>query len=279
MARLAATGVRVPGTRPGTGSVRLPVADQPAFPPYVTAILDRLTSALSGRDDLTGIYVYGSLVTGDFSAAVSDIDVVVLLGREPGDREVARLEQMHRCMLDADPRRQLHCLYVAAEQAGDAGRLCAYWFGDRMTRWQMKVLTRAEIAAAGVVLHGPWPPPGIEPVPASVLRAAIRDEISDYYRPAAGRRLAWLSDSTVDHQLVALPRAEALLTGGQLIGKPEAITLLAGFGTPAWLIAEIAGRQVPVSWPRRLRRAVTARRIMRAGVLRLSGLAPPASSP
>lgn len=84
----------------------------------------------------------------------------------------------------------------------------------------------------------------------------------------------------VDHQLVALPRAEAVLTGGRLIGKPEAIGLLASFGTPGWLVREIAvrraGRQAPVSWPRRLRRAVTARRIMRAGVRRLSRLASPA---
>jgi predicted nucleotidyltransferase len=257
------------------------VPERPDFPPYVTAMLDRLTSALSGRDDLTGIYVYGSLVTGGFSAAASDVDVVVLLDREPDQTEVASLEQMHRSLLSADPRRQLHCLYAAAAHAADPERLCTYWFGDRMTQWQMKVLTQAEIAAAGVVLYGPWPPPGIEPVPMIAIQAAVRDEIGEYYRPAAASRLAWLSDSMVDHQLVALPRAEAVLTSGRLIGKTEAIGLLASFGTPGWLVREIAGRragqQELVSWPRRLRRAVTARRIMRAGVRRLRRLASSAS--
>lgn len=43
------------------------------FPGDVRLVLDRLRDGLTGRRDLVGIYVYGSLVTGDFSPAGSDI--------------------------------------------------------------------------------------------------------------------------------------------------------------------------------------------------------------
>jgi predicted nucleotidyltransferase len=253
------------------------------FPGDVRLVLDRLRDGLTGRRDLVGIYVYGSLVTGDFSPARSDIDVVVMLDREPDRAAVRELGKLH-----ADVARpggaagQLHCLYVAAEHASDPDRLCAYWFGDRMTQWQMKVMTQAELASAGVALHGPWPPPGIRPVPVADIQAAVLGEMRGYWRRFARKRKQWLTDDTVDHALVVLPRAEAVLVRGDLITKGEAIGRLADFGVPPALAQEIrsrrAGHEVTLSAAQRLRRAYRARRIMRRGVRRLSRLDPAARS-
>jgi hypothetical protein len=248
-------------------------------PAGVGALLDQLRARLAARSDLIGIYVYGSLVTGDFSPAASDIDVVVLLRDEPGPVAVRELEQLHQSLRAADPAGQLHCLYAGAGHAADAGRLCTYWFGTRMTQWQMKLLTQAELAS-GIALHGPWPPPGIAPVPVAAIQAAVHAELIAYHRRTARRRMLWLDDSEVDHALVVLPRAEALLTSGELITKGAAIARLAGFGIPPWLADEIAGRRAGRtarrSWPAKLRRAVIARRIMRQGVERLILLNPAA---
>ena len=130
-----------------------------------------------------------------------------------------------------------------------------YWFGDRMTQWQMKLLTQAELASAGVALYGPWPPPGIKPVPVADLQAAVHEEITGYWRRMSRMRKCWLQDSWVDHGLVVLPRAEALLTTGDLITKSEAISRLAGLGVPGSLAQEIRrrreGRPVTLSKPRR----------------------------
>jgi hypothetical protein len=80
-----------------------------------------------------------------------------------------------------------------------------------------------------------------------------------------------------------LPRAEALLTTGDLITKGEAISRLAGFGVPDPLAQEIRRRRdglpVAVSRLRRLFRAVLARRIMQNGIARLSRLGPSVSRP
>jgi predicted nucleotidyltransferase len=252
------------------------------FPPDVAALLGRLRDRLAAREDVVGVYVYGSLVTGDYSPAASDIDVIVLVRSEPGQAATRELTELHTALAaTGGPAGQLHCLYVAAEAAADSERLCTYWFGDRMTQWQMKLLTQAELTSAGVALHGPWPPPGIGPVPVADLQAAVHAEVTGYWRQIARRRRLWLEDSWVDHSLVVLPRAEALLADGELITKGEAIGRLAGFGVPDWLVRDIRGRrdgQPAVLGPfRRLSRAVLARRLMRDGLSRLSRLGPAGS--
>ncbi len=245
------------------------------FPPDVAGLLGRLRDRLAARADVIGVYVYGSLVTGDYSPAASDIDVVALVQRDPDEAMTRELTALHTALAGTGgPAGQLHCLYVAAGSAADPEPLRTYWYGDRMTQWQMKLLTQAELTSAGVALYGPWPPPGIEPVPLAAIQAAVHEEISGYWRQVSRKRRLWLYDSWVDHSLVVLPRAEAVLTAGDLITKGQAISRLAGFGVPDALAREIRRRRdgdpVALSRPGRLTRALRARRIMQNGVARLS---------
>jgi predicted nucleotidyltransferase len=247
------------------------------IPADVAQLLSRLRDGLLARGGLVGVYLYGSLATGDFSPARSDIDVVVILEREPDKRATSELRKLH--MELAAPggiAARLHCLYVAVETAADPALLCIYWFGNRMTQWRLKVMTRAELASAGIALHGPWPPPAIKPVPVADLQVAVREEITGYWRRIARQRARWLRDSWVDLGLTVLPRAEAVLTAGELITKTEAIGRLADFGVPAPLVQEIRcrrqGQVVMLSVMRRLRRARLTRQIMRREVRRLSRL-------
>ena len=219
------------------------------FPQDVAALLKRLRDRLAAREDVVGVYVYGSLVTGDYSPTASDIDVIVLVGHEPDQAMTGELTELHTALAGTGgPAGQLHCLYVTAGAVSDSERLCTYWFGDRMTQWQMKLLTQAELASVGMALYGPWPPPGIKPVPLASIQAAVHEEITGYWRRMSRQRMRWLQDSCVDHALVVLPRAEAVLTTGELITKSEAISRLSrlrGPGLPG------PGDQVPPRRPPR----------------------------
>jgi predicted nucleotidyltransferase len=252
------------------------------IPPDIGLLLSLLRDGLVARGSLVGVYLYGSLATGDFSPARSDIDVIVMVEREPDKAAIQELRQLHLGL--ASPGGavdRLHCLYVPVETAADPARLHAYWFGDRMTKWQLKVMTQAELAAVGVAFHGPWPPPGIKPVPTRDVQAAVHQEISGYWRRIARKRKHWLQDDWVDHGLIVLPRAEAVLTTGDLITKAEAIRRLADFGVPATLAGEIRrrreGQVVTLSAVQKVRRARLARQLMRRGVRRLSRLDPAAA--
>lgn len=251
------------------------------FPPDIALLLSRLRDGLVAHGGLVGVYVYGSLVTGDFSPARSDIDVVVMVEREPDKVAIRDIQQLHVALASLGGAvDRLHCLYVPVETAADPDRLCPYWFGDRMTQWQMKVMTQAELASVGVAFYGPWPPPAIKPVPTADIQVAVHQEISGYWRAIASQRRCWLQDDWVDHSLVVLPRAEAVLTTGDLITKGEAISRLADFGVPATLAGEIRrrrdGQAVTLNAVQKVHRARLARRIMRNGVHRLARLDPAA---
>jgi predicted nucleotidyltransferase len=245
------------------------------LPVGIALLLEHLRDALLARGGLVGVYLYGSLVNGDFSPARSDIDVLVMVEREPDEAAISELRELHTALASADdPAGRLHCLYASAGDAADPALLRTYWYGTRMTQWQVKVLTQAELAAAGVALYGPWPPPGLGPVAVTDLQAAVREEITGYWRRIARRRRCWLQDTWVDFGLITLPRAEALLTTGDLITKSEAIRRLPGFGVPAALADQIRrrrdGRDVAVGPLQRIRRAHLARRLMRRGIRQLS---------
>lgn len=255
--------------------------DQPGwqFPAEIAQLLTSFRDGVAARCDLTGLYVYGSLTTGDFSPARSDIDLVAVIERPLDGAALQRLTRLHTELASSGgPARRLHCLYVPAAYLGDSLRLHQYWFGNRFTRWQLKVITQAELAASAHALCGDWPVPGLAPVPVPELQAAVRAEVGDYWRRMAGRRMPWLKDNWVDFGLITLPRAAAVLSAGDLITKTEAIGRLGAFDVPAELAEQIrrrrAGEQVRLTLRQRMLRAWQVRRIMTDGVTRLCGRAP-----
>jgi hypothetical protein len=69
-----------------------------AGPPEVRALLAAYAGALRRclGDDLTGVYVYGSLALGAHVPAGSDVDVAVLLRDDPGAGQRRALAALHR---------------------------------------------------------------------------------------------------------------------------------------------------------------------------------------
>ena len=68
--------------------------------PYtdVNAILSLLLSEIQAilGQKLVGLYIFGSLVTGDFDADISDIDLIAATSTDPNEQELQQLEKMHR---------------------------------------------------------------------------------------------------------------------------------------------------------------------------------------
>jgi predicted nucleotidyltransferase len=72
--------------------------DAAEFPPEVAGLLGRLRERLAARADVMGVYVYGSLVTGDYSPAASDIDVVTPMRCEPDQAVTRELTELHTAL-------------------------------------------------------------------------------------------------------------------------------------------------------------------------------------
>jgi hypothetical protein len=246
------------------------------LPPGVADHLRLLRDGLLAAVDLRGLYLYGSLTTGDFSPAVSDMDVLAVTGSRPDAAALDKLTDLHlELARRGGAYARLNCLYVPDGTLADPQMLQRYWYVDSFTQWQLKVMTVAELRHSGQALHGPWPPPGLPEISASELRQHTRDQLTGYWRPLTYRPRVWLHDRWVDFALVTLARCAAVIHDDALITKSQAVARLGDFGVPASLADQIrrrrAGEVVPVTFAKRLVRAVRARHIMAAGIRDLAG--------
>ena len=86
--------------------------------PEVERLLDRLVEdqrqALGPA--LTGCYLFGSVVTGDFEPGISDVDTVVVLADDPTSAELMALERLHRNIVERMPEwdDRVECVYLSS---------------------------------------------------------------------------------------------------------------------------------------------------------------------
>jgi predicted nucleotidyltransferase len=95
---------------------------QPTAYAEINELLDRLLSDIQAvlGEKLVGVYLFGSLVWGDFDADVSDIDLLVVTASDIDDEEFRGLQRMQQDFVDAhrrwDDRIEIAYLSAAALQ-------------------------------------------------------------------------------------------------------------------------------------------------------------------
>lgn len=239
-------------------------------PTTVTTVIADLVGRMSEIVSPIAVYAGGSLATGDYQPAVSDLDLIAVLPARPDRLLTGRLKSMHR-----ELRRQyleaakLHCQYVTAESYQTRARF-PMWDGSRMSSRLFTGVARMELQRGGICFLGPPAVVTLPAVSADDLHLAVRAELTGYWTVAIGWRWAWWKDSFVDLGLITLPRARAALTDGRLITKREAIEQLSDFGVPADLVVLLrqrrAGQRTRLGVRARARRAQLARTLMAAGI-------------
>lgn len=82
--------------------------------PILAQLADGLESIL--REQLVGIYLYGSLITGDFAPGISDIDLVVVMTAELDSTKFNALHRLHQSVVERQPewRDRLELAYISA---------------------------------------------------------------------------------------------------------------------------------------------------------------------
>ncbi|MCY4071215.1 MAG: DUF4111 domain-containing protein [Chloroflexi bacterium] len=83
----------------------IPGSAQIAESSQVAEVLNSLVTGVSGvlQNNLVGIYLYGSLVTEDFDAGISDLDLVVVTNLGLGDAAFASLQELHQQVIGSYP--------------------------------------------------------------------------------------------------------------------------------------------------------------------------------
>jgi hypothetical protein len=82
-------------------------------------LAERVAAALG--DDLVGLYLYGSAVSGGFEPGVSDVDLVAVTLREVVQLDLAGLDRVHRAFVADYPESEnrLEVIYIGAPTLGD----------------------------------------------------------------------------------------------------------------------------------------------------------------
>lgn len=201
--------------------------------PAVNVTLQELLSGVQAAlgEQFAGMYLYGSLSSGDFNPTTSDIDfVVVTEGELPAER-VAALEALHlRLWAEGShwaahlegayvPRAALRRYDPAAPPVPtvNEGHFYISGFGSD---W---VIQRHVMREHGVVLAGPAPASLIDPVTPAELRQAMIEILRGWWGPVVLADPAFLSRA--DYQAFAvltMCRALYVFEYGAIVSKAAA---------------------------------------------------------
>jgi predicted nucleotidyltransferase len=178
--------------------------------PHVNRLLDQLLMELQQilSADLMGLYLYGSLVTGDFDAECSDIDLLAVTAAPLTETQFAALQHMQAGLIGLYPAwdDRLEIAYVsqtALKTFRTQSSLIAIVSPGEPFHWreadQDWLVNWYIVREQGLTLYGPGPDTLIDPINRTEFVEIIKKHIISWP--------AWLGDS---HELPFL--AYAILT-------------------------------------------------------------------
>jgi predicted nucleotidyltransferase len=199
--------------------------------PYadINELLERLLSGLQTilSKKLAGLYLYGSLVTGDFDHGSSDIDLLAVLSSDLDEKEFASLQKMHQSFAhehkEWDGRIEIAYLsegalktfktqrsQIAIISPGepfhkkDAGK-------DWLMNWYI-------VQEKGVALFGPPPTLIIPPISKEEFTQAVKEHVAAWKE--------WISDirarPSQAYAILTMCRALYTLKKGETVSKKQA---------------------------------------------------------
>jgi hypothetical protein len=222
------------------------LARDSAIPDEVPLLLGALLAGIQTvlNDNLLGMYLRGSLATGDFDSLTSDIDYLAVTQQHVGDQEFARLATMHTKLAQLPNRYAQHVEGAYLDRAA-VQRFCpgkchpTIYRGEALVRSEHHanwLLERWVVREHGVVLFGPPPRSLIDPISVPALQTAVRERLRDWEEWANHPEdPAWLlPQSHQAYVIETMCRALSTLEMGVLLSKRQAV---------AWAL-----RRLPEPW-------------------------------
>jgi Domain of unknown function (DUF4111)/Nucleotidyltransferase domain len=200
----------------------------------VDVVLSALLAGVRGTlgPQLVGVYLDGSLATGDFSEHSSDIDVLVVTEGVLADEVVAALGTMHAGLASGTSKwvRELEVSYIPSRalRRFDPADNCH----PHIERGSDQLVTEAHerdwvihryvVREHGVALAGPDPRTLIDPVDAEDLRHAVVSLLHGWWTPAPTCR-RWLDNPFYrSYAVLTMCRMRYTLRYGVVVSKPIA---------------------------------------------------------
>jgi len=191
-------------------------------------ILENIQANLG--DKLIGLYAFGSLVTGDFNLARSDVDLAAVLSDDLNAREFARLERMHAKLARDNPiwNDRIEVGYIAARHVRQFDPTCIiaiaspgepFHFRTANYGW---LLHLDQLGKQGLVLYGPPLQSLIGPISNDELVRVMREGMK-LWREWADDPEPNMPHSAQAYAIMTMCRALRTYRTGEFVSKNEAV--------------------------------------------------------
>lgn len=199
--------------------------------PDVNLVLARLLidarAVLEGQ--FVGLYLYGSLSSGDFHAERSDIDFVVAVSGRLPDECIRKLEEMHRLLWQSGLKwaNRLEGSYVPLEFLRRHTLNCPpcptvnegkFFLGEMGSDW---IFQRFILREMGVVVAGPQPKSLIDPVSKTDLRRGVVGFVREWWAPMLEKPERLASREYQAYAILSMCRAMYTLETGKIASKAK----------------------------------------------------------
>jgi predicted nucleotidyltransferase len=210
---------------------------QPQYTPYqdVNEVLNLLLTNVKEilKDQFFGMYLYGSLSSGDFNPETSDVDFLVVTEEILSEDLIAQLDAMHQRTWATSLKRagKLEGAYIYKElirRHDPNGLPCptineGKFYLDRPgSDW---VIQRHIVREYGVILEGPHPKTFIDPVTPVDIRSCVMGVLHEWWFPML-EDPSWLRDKEDGDRafgVITMCRVMHALETGTIVSKPKAI--------------------------------------------------------
>ncbi len=193
-------------------------------------LLARVKEILGNQ--LVGLYLYGSLSTGDFNPETSDIDFLIITTSTLSGKAIGELESMHRRFWLSGLKwaSKLEGSYISKRDIrrhDDRSAPCPavnegqFYLDKRGSDW---IIQRHVIREQGIMLAGPDPKTLIDPVSPDDIRHAVKGVLQEWWFPML-KDPSWLKNPGREyHTFAVLTMCRALFAWehGKIVSKPVA---------------------------------------------------------
>lgn len=200
--------------------------------PDVNALLRDLLADAQAilKDNFVGMYLHGSLASGDFDPQRSDIDFVIVTADKLPAEMVSALEALHARMTASGAKwaAKLEGTYIPQGalrryNPEDGPFPCInegkFYMARHESHW---VLTRHILREQGVVIAGPEPRSLIEPVHPDDLRRAVKEFLREWWSPIMEMPARLQSSEYQAYTVLTMCRVLYTLQYDTVVSKPAA---------------------------------------------------------
>lgn len=184
-------------------------------------------------DQFVGMYLCGSLSSGDFNPETSDIDFLVVTTDLLSEEKIVELESTHKQIWASEMKwaSKLEGSYVPKaliRRHDPHGPAChtvnegRFFVDNRGSDW---IIQRYIVREFGIVLDGPDPKSLIDPVSSEDIRGAVRRILEEWWFPMLGDA-TWLRNHGSNYHgftVITMCRALHALHHGTIVSKPTAV--------------------------------------------------------